>query len=144
MHLGLAVRRQAWRQIEGREESTYATYQLSETALCGNRTGGGLRMLLIGLSACCSREQPSARPGGSQKRRWKLYNEEWSVYTGSVTSEDGWKDYQDYYYENCVHVPLYIVHPEYEGGRTISARTSHLDLAPTFLDMTGLDDAEKA
>lgn len=124
----------------------------------------------------------------------RIYNQVWTGYTGSVTSQAGWKDYQDYYYnciqdsdnnlmeiltyledsgllkntiivftsdhgemhgshglkgkggfvyENCVHVPLYIVHPEYEGGRTISALTSHLDLAPTFLDMTGLPDGEK-
>ena len=123
-----------------------------------------------------------------------IYNSEWCSYTGAVTDEAGWKDYQDYYYnciqdndnhlmelldyvvdsgllkntiivftsdhgemhgshglkgkggfvyENCIHVPLYIVHPEYEGGRRISAVTSHLDLAPTFLDMTGLPDEEK-
>ena len=124
----------------------------------------------------------------------RLYNREWTGYTGSVTTEEGWKDYQDYYfnciqdndnnlmellqylmdsgllkntiivftsdhgemhgshglkgkggfvYDNCIHVPLYIVHPEYEGGRRISALTSHLDLAPTLLDMTGLPEEEK-
>lgn len=125
----------------------------------------------------------------------RIYSEEWAKYAGAVTDEEGWKDYQDYYYnciqdndnslieilnyltdndllkntivvftsdhgemhgshglkgkggfayENCIHVPLYIVHPEYEGGRTVSAVTSHLDLAPTFLDMTGLPEEEKA
>lgn len=124
----------------------------------------------------------------------EIYNREWTAYTGTVSGEAGWKDYQDYYYnciqnndnnlmeilsclmdngmlkntiivftsdhgemhgshglkgkggfvyENCIHVPLCIVHPEYEGGRRISAVTSHLDLAPTLVDMTGLPEAQK-
>ena len=124
----------------------------------------------------------------------RLYDDSWSVYTGSVEDEAGWKDYQDYYYnciqdndnslmeileyltdsgmlentiivftsdhgemhgshglkgkggflyDNCVHVPLCIVHPDYEGGRRVSALTSHLDLAPTLVDLTGLPDEEK-
>ena len=46
-------------------------------------------------------------------------------------------------YENNVHVPLIIVHPDYEGGGRISALTSHVDLAPTLVDLTGISDDEK-
>ena len=47
-------------------------------------------------------------------------------------------------YENNVHVPLVIVHPEYEGGKRISALTSHIDLATTFIGMTGGKAEDKA
>ena len=47
-------------------------------------------------------------------------------------------------YENNVHVPLIIVHPDYEGGRRISTITSHVDLAPTLVDMTGISEEKKA
>lgn len=46
-------------------------------------------------------------------------------------------------YENNIHVPLIVVHPEYEGGKSIDAVTSHLDLATTFIDMTNLPDDKK-
>ena len=45
-------------------------------------------------------------------------------------------------YENNIHVPLMIYHPEHPGGRTCEHVTSHLDLAPTFVDMATDDDAE--
>lgn len=47
-------------------------------------------------------------------------------------------------YENNIHVPLIIVHPEFEGGVSVDAITSHIDLATTFIDMTKLPDAKKA
>ena len=47
-------------------------------------------------------------------------------------------------YEENIHVPLVIVHPEFPGGRTVSALTSHIDLAPTFVHMTGLSEERKA
>lgn len=46
-------------------------------------------------------------------------------------------------YENNVHVPLVIVHPEYDGGKTVSSLTSHIDLAPTFIGMTSRQPMEK-
>ena len=45
-------------------------------------------------------------------------------------------------YENNIHVPLMIYHPEHPGGRTCEHVTSHLDLAPTFVDMATDKDAE--
>lgn len=62
---------------------------------------------------------------------------------GEMHGSHGLKGKGGFVYENCIHVPLCIVHPEYEGGRRISAVTSHLDLAPTFVDMTGLPQEEK-
>ncbi len=113
---------------------------------------------------------------------------------GPVTTEEGWKEFQDYYfnciqesdnhlggilqaledlrmldntiivftsdhgemggahglkgkggvlYENNLHVPLIIYHPEYPGGRSVSAVTSHIDLAPTLLNMTNASQEKK-
>ncbi len=121
----------------------------------------------------------------------KLYNHNWSILAGSITSSDIWKDYQDYYlnciqdsdnnlmrvidslrengmlsntiiiftadhgemhgshalkgkggfmYENNIHVPFIIVHPDFQGGRKISALTSHIDIAPTLTDIAGLSE----
>ena len=45
-------------------------------------------------------------------------------------------------YENNIHVPLVIYHPEVEGGKTYSHVTSHLDLAPTFVDIATDSESE--
>ena len=46
-------------------------------------------------------------------------------------------------YDNNMHVPLVIVHPDIEGGKRISSVTSHVDLAPTLVDLTGIPDEKK-
>jgi arylsulfatase len=44
-------------------------------------------------------------------------------------------------YEANAHVPLVIAHPAAKAGATCSALTSHLDLLPTFVGMTGVPEA---
>ena len=64
------------------------------------------------------------------------------VYTsdhGELLGNHGLKGKAGNMYDNNFHVPLVIYHPEYSGGRVCSHVTSHLDLAPTFVDMA-LDD----
>ena len=46
-------------------------------------------------------------------------------------------------YDYNMHVPLVIVHPDYEGERRISAVTSHVDLAPTLVDLTNIPAEKK-
>ncbi|MCZ6464568.1 MAG: sulfatase-like hydrolase/transferase, partial [Proteobacteria bacterium] len=46
-------------------------------------------------------------------------------------------------YEEQNHVPLVIAHPEVPGGMKCGALTSHLDLAPTLVGLTGIG-SEKA
>ena len=60
------------------------------------------------------------------------------VYTsdhGEMMGEHGLKGKGGNIYENNIHVPLIIYHPDYVGGRSCKSITSHLDLAPTFVDM---------
>ncbi len=40
-------------------------------------------------------------------------------------------------YEECIHLPLLIVHPDVKGGQDCEALTSHMDIAPTLLSMAG-------
>jgi len=46
-------------------------------------------------------------------------------------------------YEENAHVPLLIAHPAGKAGATTSAITSHLDLLPTFVGLTGLPSAKR-
>ena len=46
-------------------------------------------------------------------------------------------------YEENAHVPLIVAHPTGKSGGTTRALTSHLDLLPTFVGLTGLPDAQR-
>ena len=46
-------------------------------------------------------------------------------------------------YEENSHVPLIVAHPAAKAGATCSALTSHLDLLPTFVGLTGLPHAKR-
>lgn len=46
-------------------------------------------------------------------------------------------------YEENAHVPLIIASPTGKSGATTQALTSHLDLVPTFVGLTGLPDAQR-
>ena len=46
-------------------------------------------------------------------------------------------------YEENIHVPLVICHPEHRGRRSVRAVTSHVDLAPTFVRMAGISEERK-
>jgi arylsulfatase A-like enzyme len=46
-------------------------------------------------------------------------------------------------YEQNAHVPLLIAHPAAKAGATTAALTSHLDLLPTFVGLTGLPEGRR-
>ena len=62
---------------------------------------------------------------------------------GEMHGSHGLKGKGGFIYENNIHIPLIIVHPDYKGGRTVSAVTSNVDLAATFVDMTNLTGDKK-
>jgi arylsulfatase len=47
-------------------------------------------------------------------------------------------------YEANSHVPLIIAHPDAKPGTSCSALTSHIDLLPTFVGMTGLPEEKRS
>lgn len=68
------------------------------------------------------------------------------IYTsdhGEMQGEHGLKGKGGNMYENNIHVPLIIYHPRISGGRHFNNLSSHLDLAPTFIDIATSGDAEK-
>ncbi len=62
---------------------------------------------------------------------------------GEMHGSHGLKGKGGFVYENNIHVPLIIVHPDHDGGKKIDAVTSHIDLAPTFADIGGTLSSEK-
>jgi arylsulfatase len=42
-------------------------------------------------------------------------------------------------YEESLHLPFYVVHPDVRGEQDCRALTSHIDVAPTLLGMAGMD-----
>ena len=63
---------------------------------------------------------------------------------GDMAGAHGLKGKGGFMYEQNTHVPLYIRHPEIPGGGSISAVTSHIDLATTFVHMTNIGDERKS
>jgi arylsulfatase len=59
-------------------------------------------------------------------------------------SHGGLKGKGPFCYEANAHVPLIIAHPDAKPGTSCSALTSHLDLLPTFVGMTGLPGEKRA
>jgi arylsulfatase len=47
-------------------------------------------------------------------------------------------------YREQNQVPLIVVHPAYAGGKRCKAVTTHLDLVPTLVNLSGADSARKA
>lgn len=59
---------------------------------------------------------------------------------GEMHGSHGLKGKGGFIYENNIHVPLIILHPDYEGGKKIDAVTSHIDLAATLAESSRMTD----
>ncbi len=46
-------------------------------------------------------------------------------------------------YEEGIHIPLIVHHPDVKGGQSCRALTSHIDIVPTLLAMAGVSDSQK-
>jgi arylsulfatase len=46
-------------------------------------------------------------------------------------------------YEANAHVPLIVLHPDGKAGKSCDALTSHIDLLPTFVGLTGIPEAKR-
>lgn len=47
-------------------------------------------------------------------------------------------------YEETMHLPLYVVHPDVKGGQNCRSLTGHIDLVPTILSMAGASKDQAA
>lgn len=56
----------------------------------------------------------------------------------------GMKGKGPFVYEQNIHVPLIVAHPEAKAGANCPALTSHVDLLPTFVGLAGVPDAKRS
>ncbi|MGO9038921.1 MAG: sulfatase-like hydrolase/transferase [Steroidobacteraceae bacterium] len=47
-------------------------------------------------------------------------------------------------YEETIHLPMYIVHPDVKGGQDTRALTGHIDVVPTLLSIAGVNTTRAA
>jgi arylsulfatase A-like enzyme len=57
---------------------------------------------------------------------------------GEMGGAHGLRGKGPFAYEEAIHLPLQVVHPDVGGGRTCEALTSHIDLVPSLLAMAGV------
>ena len=41
-------------------------------------------------------------------------------------------------YQECIHLPFHVVHPDVRGGQESNALSAHIDIAPTLLSLAGV------
>ncbi len=58
---------------------------------------------------------------------------------GEMGGAHGLRGKGPFAYEESIHVPLHIVHPDVRAARNVKALTSHIDLVPSLLSMAGVD-----
>ena len=57
---------------------------------------------------------------------------------GEMAGAHGLRGKGPFAYEEAIHLPLYIVHPDIDGRQDCQALTSHIDMVPTLLSMAGV------
>jgi arylsulfatase A-like enzyme len=62
---------------------------------------------------------------------------------GDLVGSHGLRQKGGLVYDENFHVPLLVTHPDVRGGTRAGALTSGVDLAPTLLDLSGLDRSEQ-
>jgi len=62
---------------------------------------------------------------------------------GEAAGAHGLRGKGPFAYEEAIHLPLYIVHPDVKGGQDCRALTSHIDFAPTLLSMAGVEAGKR-
>ena len=68
------------------------------------------------------------------------------VYTadhGEMAGAHGLRGKGPFAYEENLHLPLYLVHPDVKGGQDCRALSGHIDLVPSLLAMAGVDVAKR-
>ena len=47
-------------------------------------------------------------------------------------------------YEEAIHIPFIVTHPDVRGGQSCRAVTSHIDIVPTLLSMAGVSESGRS
>jgi arylsulfatase A-like enzyme len=62
---------------------------------------------------------------------------------GELGGAHGLRGKGPFAYEEGIHLPFHIVHPDVKGNQQLRAVTSHIDVVPTLLSMAGVDAARR-
>src|SRR5215831_13856862 len=57
---------------------------------------------------------------------------------GEMAGAHGLRGKGPFAYEESIHIPFLVVHPDVKGGQTCRALSSHIDVAPTLLSLAGV------
>lgn len=63
---------------------------------------------------------------------------------GEMAGAHGLRGKGPFAYEESIHLPMYVVHPDVKGGQDLNALTSHIDLVPGLLGMAGISPSAMA
>ncbi|HEY9035655.1 MAG TPA: sulfatase-like hydrolase/transferase [Pseudomonadales bacterium] len=69
------------------------------------------------------------------------------IYTsdhGEMAGAHGLRGKGPFAYQEAMHLPMYVVHPDLKGGQETRALTSHIDIVPTLLAMAGVPPTQVA
>ncbi|MEP9395136.1 sulfatase-like hydrolase/transferase [Gordonia sp. VNK1] len=61
---------------------------------------------------------------------------------GEMGGAHGLRGKGPFAYEEGIHLPMHIRHPDVRGGQTLDALTSHIDLVPSLLSMAGVSGTD--
>lgn len=61
---------------------------------------------------------------------------------GEMGGAHGLRGKGPFAYQQVMHLPLHVIHPDVEGGQQAAALTGHIDLAPTLFGLAGITDAQ--
>jgi len=66
------------------------------------------------------------------------------VYTsdhGEMAGAHGLRGKGPFAYQETIHLPMYVVHPDVQGGQNAQALTGHIDMVPTLLALAGVSSS---
>jgi len=69
------------------------------------------------------------------------------IYTsdhGEMAGAHGLRGKGPFAYQETIHLPMYVVHPDVQGGQDAQALTGHIDMVPTLLAMAGVSPTQAA
>ncbi len=63
---------------------------------------------------------------------------------GEMGGAHGLRGKGPFAYEECIHLPMHVRHPDVAGGQEFGALTGHIDLVPSILSMAGISSTHAA
>lgn len=63
---------------------------------------------------------------------------------GEMAGSHGLRGKGPFAYEESIHIPFIVIHPDVKGGQTCPALSSHIDVAPTLLSLAGVDATRRS